>query len=152
LTTYADIVGELGKGKKRAHPEAAAQEMFVEWAALIRTPLGMLINFVVAIPNGAHLAGDEKQRSVHMAHLQKQGLRPGASDLFIAYPCGGYHGLWIEMKRPRRDFRTPEDAERAVTEEQVKFMAYMRQAGYRTAIAFGFDEATLHTDMYLKGI
>lgn len=151
MTTYADIVGELGKAK-RSHPEADAQEAFIKWAALIRTPLGMLINFVIAIPNGAHLAGDEKRRGVQMAHLQKQGLRAGASDLFIAYPAHGYHGLFMEMKRPRRDFKTAADAERAVTEEQVKFMAYMRQAGYRTVIAFGFDEATLQWDMYSRGV
>jgi hypothetical protein len=151
LTTYADIAGELGKAK-RAHPEADAQAAFVEWTRWFRTPLGMLNNFVTAIANGAHLAGDEKQRRVQVAYLKKQGFRVGAADLFIAYPNGGYHGLFIEMKRPRDDFRSDEDAERAVTEEQLKYLSYKQRAGYKTVIAFGCDEAVRATELYMKGV
>lgn len=38
---------------------------------------------VVAVPNGAHLAGDKLARIKQMAALRKDGLRPGFPDLIL---------------------------------------------------------------------
>jgi len=47
-----------------------------------------------AIPNGG--ARDR----VTAGRLKGEGVKPGVSDLMLPVARGGYHGLYIEMKRP----------------------------------------------------
>jgi hypothetical protein len=139
-------------GKQRLHAEDRAQQQVIDWAAFVRVASGrMLVRYIVAIPNGAHLAGDAKNRAMQMARLQRLGLHKGASDLLIAYPVGRYHGLFIEMKRPRDHFRDNASAERAVSDDQRIFLTSMADVGYFTAVCYGFDEAKTVTERYLRG-
>lgn len=50
----------------------------------------------VAVPNGATLRGDKKERSIQMANLKRDGLTPGFPDL-IVYGKNGRIGH-IEIK------------------------------------------------------
>lgn len=52
----------------------------------------------VAVPNGAHLAGDRLARIKQMAALRKDGLRPGFPDL-ILFGRGRLQVGFIEVKR-----------------------------------------------------
>jgi len=145
-----DVLAALGK--QRVHAEDREQHQFVEWASFVRVASGkMLVKYVVAIPNGAHLSGDAKQRAMQMGRLQRLGLHKGAADIWISYPVAPYHGLYIEMKRPRNHFRSTEDAERAVSDDQRIFLTSMAEVGYLTAVAYGFDEARQVTERYLRG-
>ena len=40
----------------------------------------------VAVPNGATLAGNAKQRAIQMANLKRDGLTPGFPDLIVFGP------------------------------------------------------------------
>ncbi|MBW5416132.1 MULTISPECIES: VRR-NUC domain-containing protein [unclassified Pseudomonas] len=97
-----------------------------------------------AIPNGTHLAGNQKQRGMKMAFLKAEGLTPGVGDLFLMVVRPPYSGLFIEMKRQRF---TPSD----VGEEQRKFIKRAREHGYRAEICGGFDAARLIIQEYLDG-
>ena len=72
---------------------------------------------------------------------KRMGVKSGVSDLFLAYPSNGYHGLWVELKRN-------ENAK--VTIEQRAWIEKMNLIGYRAHIAYGFDHAVKIITEYLK--
>lgn len=92
-----------------------------------------------AIPNG----GD--RHPVVAAKLKAEGVKKGVWDLFLAvsiawknHPWPGrelveisYHGLWIEMKLPRKTLEL----------EQSEFGERFWKNGYYCAVCFSCDEA-----------
>lgn len=134
---------------KPRHLEAREQEKVVAWARLQLRAWGFPPKALFAIPNGAHLAGDAKQRALQMALLKKAGLEEGVSDLFLAIPRGALHGLWIEMKRCAHQYRTPTEAKAAWREDQQQFAAMVEGQGYRYELAYGFEHARLVIIQYL---
>lgn len=85
--------------RRNAHPEDDEQSTLFEWASL---HLGRYpeLAALISIPNGAHLAGTEKQRWAQMARLKATGLKPGVSDVLLPIRRGPYGSLWVEMKAP----------------------------------------------------
>ena len=65
----------------------------------------------------------------------------GESDLFIAAPAHGYHGVFIEMKKPGG----------TASEKQIKYLEDMRANGYAAEICEGADEAINFFTNYLAG-
>lgn len=75
--------------------------------------------------------GNERKSSLFVGHkMKKMGVLKGASDLFMAWPSGGFHGLFIEVKsktgRP--------------TLEQKEFIMRMMDVGYYACFCYGADE------------
>ena len=71
--------------------ESQEQVAFIQWADMFFNGKD---EFVFAIPNGG-------LRNVVVAKKMKaEGVKPGVLDLFFTLARGGYHGLFIEMKRP----------------------------------------------------
>lgn len=68
-----------------------------------------------------------------------KGMRPGASDLFIAVPRHDTHGLWMEIKSKKGK----------LSEHQMKFFVDMEFMNYMTATVYSFDEAKEFLDWYL---
>jgi hypothetical protein len=133
------------------HLEELEQQAVVDWAAFKGTRHGPLVRFMFAIPNGAHLAGDTAKRSFQMARLKKTGLRKGAGDLLVMIACGGWHGLFVEMKKRRDQFRSAAEAAAAVSREQREFAVDAKAAGYAHAVCYGFEEARARIESYLEG-
>ena len=79
-----------------------------------------------ATPNAAKRS--PKTASIMLA----EGLKSGVPDLFLAIPCGGKAGLFIEMKRRRGG---------TVSAEQKAYLALLRKMGYRAEVCRGCDEA-----------
>lgn len=77
--------------------ESILQTQCVAW---FRWQYPQFRKLLIAIPNGARLHGDAKQRAMQWARLEKEGAVKGAADLFFAVPSGDYAGLFIEMKTP----------------------------------------------------
>ncbi|MEO8466267.1 MAG: hypothetical protein ABI640_13065 [Gammaproteobacteria bacterium] len=129
------------------HLEEGEQLAVLQWASLTQVmiddgPRVRLAELIIAIPNGAHLAGDERQRAMQMARLKRIGLKPGVADLLVTVARGASHGLWIEMKKPRGAFgRALAKLKAAVSAEQLAFGALQARVGYRHAICYGFEEA-----------
>lgn len=95
-----------------------------------------------AIPNGAHLAGTPMQRAMKMNKMKSEGFQPGVSDLCLMVARGGYHGLWIEMKRRNG---VPSD----VSEDQREFLVRAAREGYYGTVCNGATEAMAVIDIYL---
>lgn len=130
--------------------------MVVEWAGLQRMPEpheGMIGDHLFAIPNGAYLAGTEKQRAAQMARLKRSGLKPGVADLLLAVPCRsrGRAGFFIEMKKPVEHFRSLAAARGAVSVEQQLFGQSVLIMGYDWSVCYGADEAIVKIQAYLRG-
>jgi hypothetical protein len=122
------------------------QKLCVEYAASIG-----LGPYLLAIPNGTQLPGGPKTRAKYMNHLKAMGLKPGASDLFLAKPArwadpggneGWYHGAWFEMKR-EKDGR--------VSKDQTAFLKTMLSVGYYVDVCAGFDAFRDSLHRYLRG-
>ncbi len=100
---------------------------------------------IVAIPNGAHLAGKTPtDRAKQMAKMKREGLKPGASDLFIAVPVGDLSGLWLEMKKTGETYSS-------VKTNQREHLALMKQMGYGAEWAAGIDQAINIIKKYMDG-
>ena len=67
-------------GRKRSAPAGMAERPVQRGAIRL---LAMQRIEAVAVPNGAHLAGDKLARIKQMAALRKDGLRPGFPDLIL---------------------------------------------------------------------
>lgn len=85
--------------------------------------------------------GNERKASYYAGYIMKRmGVLKGASDLFMAWPAGGFHGLFIEVKskigRP--------------SAEQKAFLQRMRDVGYRAEICYGAEEVINTMKDYLS--
>jgi hypothetical protein len=87
------------------------------------------------IPNGGH------RNRVTAIKLKAMGVKPGVSDLLLPVARGGYHGLWIEMKKPKG---------RKATEDQDGWLLHMKEQGYMTGVCVGFEEAKRLIEAYLS--
>lgn len=102
------------------------QVAFIEW---IRYAYPGVIAY--AIPNGGH-------RDVRVAaKLKNEGVLAGIPDLFIA---DGKPGMYIELKKPGG----------RVSEKQKTILNGLHEAGYRVAVCYGWEDAKLAVEFYLK--
>jgi VRR-NUC domain len=111
--------------------EAKEQEALIRWSQYHK-----LGEYLFAIPNG----GLRDKRTAR--RLKLQGVKPGVSDLFFAYPCNGKHGLFIEIKRQGTG---------KLTKEQKEFMDRCLSVGYEAKVAYGWKEAVYILQTYLVG-
>ena len=72
--------------------EEEEQAAVIEWAMLMEKQYPELA-LLFHIPNGA-----DRHPAV-AAKLKRQGVKAGVPDLFLPVARGGWHGLWVEMKR-----------------------------------------------------
>ena len=102
-----------------------------------------LSDCIIAIPNGAHLAGSPKQRARKMDNMKKEGFKNGASDLFIAVPRGTFHGMWLEMKDEGK-------TKCSLSNDQAAHLELMEKQGYHACWAAGCDEAIKLINDYME--
>ena len=88
-----------------------------------------------------HITNEGRRSVQHTQSLLRQGMKPGVPDIFLPVARGGYHGLFIEMKRRVGGRSTPEQKEwqRALLEE-----------GYAACVCKGFDAARETIDWYMR--
>lgn len=113
--------------------EAQEQRALIKWAQ--HHPICR--NYLVHYPNGGF------RNLIEAVNLKRAGAKAGVSDLLLAYPCHGYHGLWIELKR----FRNPS----RLTKDQQIWLTRMRNVGYVAVVAQGWEVAKSVIEIYLKG-
>lgn len=86
------------------------------------------------IPNGGSRDSGEAIK------LKQMGVKRGISDLHLPFPCGKYHGLYIEMKYGKN--RT--------TKEQAEFLQDMKAAGHCVAVCHDAQAAVKLIESYIN--
>lgn len=130
---------------KQLHLEDEEQKLVIAWAAMARVPNGGKIgDDLFAIPNGG------ARRPVEAMILKACGVKAGVPDLCYSRPCGPFHGLYVEMKKPRKFFKYPSELKRSVSKEQLGELARLQRNGYAVAVCFGFDEARRCITSYIQ--
>ncbi len=124
---------KTGRVRKVILSEHAEQVALFRWWNLQHADRRELL---FAIPNGG------ARTAVTGALLKAEGVRKGIPDVFLALPCGGHAGLWIEMKRQAGSHPSP---------TQTAMLASLRNAGYAARVCRGFDEAKAVIERYLAG-
>ena len=131
---FAAILRRQGKPERTvatlpALTEQQEQEAVIQWAraSIARLP-GLELLFHVPNEN-AH-------------HKVRQGVAAGVPDLCLPIARGGWHGLWIELKRADHS-NVPSPAQRAWLERLIA-------EGYRCAVCYGANEAIDSIERYLE--
>lgn len=119
--------------KQLEHKEQVA---LIEWWRYAHQLFGLYESLLFAIPNGG------ARSATTGALLKAEGVRAGVPDLFLAVPRGSYHGLFIEMKKPKGG---------VVSAAQEAMCAELRRQGYAVEICHGWQEAVTTITSYLNG-
>lgn len=113
--------------------EAQEQITLFSWAAVQAIPeLALLYH----IPNGG------SRHKAEAARLRAEGVRSGVPDLCLPVPRGGFHGLYIELKRLRGG---------RLSEQQRAWLDALGKQGYAVAVCKGWEEAAETIQRYLEG-
>ncbi|MHB0965522.1 MAG: VRR-NUC domain-containing protein [Bellilinea sp.] len=123
------IKSPYARGRISEHSIQAAFVQQCRWNEQKYPPLKLLF----AIPNGG------ARNAVTGAMLKKEGVLKGILDLFLPWPSGGYHGLFIEIKTPSG----------RLSLEQKAMMSDLESAGYRCVEARSAEAAWLVVMDYL---
>jgi hypothetical protein len=94
--------------------------------------------------NGISLGGSYKQRSITINSARAQGMLNGVSDIQLCVARGGYHGMFIELKRSN-------GKESNVTPCQWSFIYAMREQGYYATWCAGHKQAIELITDYMEG-
>ena len=81
-------------------------------------------------------------------NLKMMGMCPGASDLFLAYPANGYHGLWLEVKRSKQYPNSARTTEQWLAQEI--FLERMKSLGYQGFFCYGWLHGKKLIEDYLS--
>lgn len=88
-----------------------------------------------AIPNGG------SRHPAEAANLKRQGVKSGVPDMCLPVAHGGYHGLYIELKR--------RDGGR-LSEHQREWLKALTVQGYKAIVCRGADAAMKEILNYVK--
>lgn len=112
--------------------EHAHQTALFCWIAS-QIPIYPEARWIYAIPNGG------KRDAITAARLKAEGVKSGVSDVCLPFARQGYHGFYIEMKKPKGK----ESA------EQKEFGAFLAQQGYLYTMCDSWDKARDAVQWYL---
>ena len=115
--------------------ESQEQTALFDWAEYQKNTMPELA-LMFHIPNGG------SRNKIEAARLKRQGVKKGVSDVFLSCPKGGYHGLYIEMKRQKGG---------VLTKEQSDWLELVAKYGYKVAVCYGAEAAIKEITDYLKG-
>ena len=89
-----------------------------------------------------HVPNEGKRSYKTAARLKAEGLKSGVPDICLPVPRGGYHGLYIELKRVKNS---------RVTQDQLDWIEALIAQGYVAVVCRGCDEAIELITRYLSG-
>lgn len=106
---------------------------FWEWAQFFPYIRDYLIKHV----------NEGKRSNITGKRLKDIGLRPGVPDYQYVRPNQKYCGFWIEMKRPC-------ERNKAKREEQIEWIAKLRESGHYANFAYGWFDAREQLLAYIE--
>ena len=120
-------VAKVSVPKALQRSEHDEQRDLFAWAEMERVRHPHLA-LMFAVPNGARTSMSVAKR------LKAEGLRKGVPDIVLPVARGGFHGLFVEMKRQKA---TPS----AVNEDQRNWHFALMSEGYAVHTCRGFEQA-----------
>lgn len=127
------ITTAMAKLKIPVPSEHCEQVRLFEWAALAKSTMPEL-GLLYAIPNGG-----ARHKAV-AGKLRAEGVKSGVPDLCLPVPRGGFHGLYIELKRQKGG---------RVSKGQQQWIADLRAQGYSAVVCEGWMAASEVLTAYL---
>ena len=113
--------------------EAEEQIALFQWAEFAKAQYPELA-LLFHVPNGG------SRHQIEAARLKAQGVKPGVPDIFLPVPRGGYHGLFIELKRQKGG---------RLSNNQKIWLTALGGMGYAVYVCFGCEEAIKEIIKYL---
>lgn len=104
--------------------EEQEQATVFQWVTLMQNRFPEL-DLLFHIPNGGLRSKPEAVR------FKRIGVKPGVPDLFLPVARGGWHGLFIEMKKKGGRVRP----------EQTEWIEALIEQRYRAVVCYGSEEA-----------
>ena len=114
--------------------ESREQQALFKWWDMYRSQYPEALMF--AVPNGG------ARSAITGASLKAEGVLAGVPDVFLAYPAGGLHGLFIEMKRTKGG---------ATSTAQKIVGELLSRAGYGVSVCHGWQDARNTVIRYMDG-
>lgn len=120
IDAYCDNLAKAGT-------EHAHQRAFFGWLNAMqylgRHPMARL---AFAVPNGG------KRDAITAARLKAEGVKKGVHDVCYPVALGGFHSLWLELKKPKVG---------KASEEQNEWAIDMTVCGHACATCWGWRAA-----------
>lgn len=114
--------------------ENQEQAALFEWAALMERKYPEL-RLLFAVPNG----GIRDGRTA--AILERTGVKSGVPDICLPVPRGGWHSLYLELKRRKGG---------TLSANQRIWLNALTEQGHMAVCCKGADEAIRTIERYLK--
>jgi hypothetical protein len=111
------------------------QEHFLQVACVNWFRLQYPKELIYAIPNGG------PRNIITAKKLKAEGVTAGIPDLFVAAACGGYNGIYIELKNGKQG---------TVSENQKSIIAHLQNKGYKVAVSRSFEDFVSTINVYLS--
>ncbi len=122
--------------------EDLEQKAILTWARWQQWADSKVSDYLHHSPNGGkrHIATATRFKAI--------GTKAGFPDLFLFIPCGGYHGLFIELKAPKGKTRQAGK----VSDHQQTMIDRLNAQGYKAVVCYGAGEAIDEIKAYLAGV
>lgn len=114
--------------------ESAEQQCLFRWAGF-QTGRFPELEMLYHIPNGGSRGKAEAGR------FRAEGVKAGVPDLCLPVARGGFHGLYVEMKRLKGS---------KTSDEQKAWLAKLKAQGYCVALCKGWQAAADVIMQYLR--
>lgn len=116
--------------------EAEEQRVLMSWADLEAQRHHPELNWLFHVPNGG------LRNKATAGKLRAEGVKSGVPDVCLPVARGGWHGLYIELKR-RKGGR--------LSDEQREWIGFLESQGYRVCVCAGWEAARDCLLAYLDG-
>lgn len=114
--------------------ESVEQQCLFRWAEF-QSGRYPELKLLYHVPNGGSRKKSEAGR------FKAEGVKAGVPDLCLPVARGGYHGLYVELKRMKGS---------KTSEEQKRWLSELAAQGYFTALCKGWEAAAKVIAEYLK--
>jgi hypothetical protein len=105
------------------------------------------LRWLHAIPNGGGRGDNKRSATIRGQQLKAEGVKAGVADIFLPVAKGSWHGLYIEMKRPK--LKPVRGGKGGLSNEQIEFRDWVRGQGYGWVVCYGWEEVVRVLRMYL---
>jgi len=108
--------------KRRNNEESQHQKALFQWLRLYDS---IAYSVTFHIPNGGF------RNLIEAKILKSEGVKSGVPDIFLAMPCSGFHGLFIEMKSHKG----------VLSQNQKEMQSRLNAFNYKVVTCYSWFEA-----------